>query len=818
MIVSNRPFAVTLVSAFIAAASVISGTARAAAATADPGALEEVIVTAQNRVENVQKVPIAIDVVSAEKIAETGFASLNDIQKVAPAVQIINDNNAMRVTVRGVGSNTNGETDDTSVVLNVDGEYINRGNVLSTSMFDIERIEVLRGPQGTLYGRNSTGGALNIITRKPGDKLAFNGSIGRGNYSANKIEGGVDFPLSSIAAVRIAGIYSDHDGYFSHPANAGPVLVSTPAAKSGIDRNSGGRVSLRLDPTDKLTVNAALEYSKHFYVNPSADTVDLNSPGNAPTGPGCNAPGFVNIAPLWEAIPAGYINPDDPTNVVNPYSACVPANTNFLASKDRKAAYVQPWYGVGGYNQDSRAARAHVSYKFGPAATLTYVGGYRDSGQTGDQGLPVIYHTITFQNDVKTQSHELRLNGKAGNVTYQGGLFHFDEKLLVDSGFAIDEVAFGLGPPGAGQSFLSYFTRDQDSKSDSAFGQIDWGMTNALTAQLGLRYTKNKRSAVYGNAPFPLPFSPIVPTRGIARVNLDTVFGPIPHSFSKDTEESKTTYLAGLNYSPNARTLVYGKVSTGFKAGGFDQVGQFNPETNTAIEAGLKQNFGASGQHFVNVSAFHYNYQDLQVSALLNPAVGGQTFNAGKATIYGLEIESGFKLTRSDSLSATLNLLHARFDKFLGVYDIYGVAVPSGPSGVTTVSDLDPALGIVQPNLAGNTPANSPKVVATLGYDHTFRFGNGSTLKAGLFERYKSSSYTDFYNYHDAQQEAYHQTDVSVEYRSASGHYSVQGYAQNLEDYRPLVNAYYIAAGPDRIFNFWYGQPRVYGLRLGVDY
>jgi iron complex outermembrane receptor protein len=773
--------------------------ADAAASKQNTEVLEEVIVTAQNRVENVQKVPIAIDVVSGEKIAESGFASLNDIQKVAPAVQLINDNNAMRVTVRGVGSNTNGESDDTSVVVNVDGEYINRGNVLSASMFDIERIEVLRGPQGTLYGRNSTGGAINVISRKPGDKFSVNASAGRGNFGANNLEAGVDLPIGAMGGVRIAGIYNDHKGYYSHPANTF-AFVNTPAEKSGIERNSAGRVSLRLQPTDAFSLNLAAEYGKRFFVNPVADTIDLNAAGNAPAGPGCNAAGFVNIAPLYLAAP-------------NNYAACVPANTDFLATKNRTASYAQPWYGAGSYNQNSRVVRGRLGYVFSPAATLSYVGGYRSSGQSGDQGLPVIYHTVTFQGDVKTQSHELRLNGELGKVNYQAGYFHFDEKLNSDGGFAIDGVAFG-NPPGRTQGFLSYFTRDQDSKSDSVFGQIEVGMTDTLKAQLGLRYTKNKRSAVYGNAPFPLFALGVL---GVARQNLDTVFGNIPHRSLLGSEESKTTYLAGLNYSPNDRTLIYGKVSTGFKGGGFDQVGQFNPESNTAVEAGLKLNFGASGQHYFNASAFSYKYDDLQVSALLNPAVGGQTFNAGKASISGLEFEGGYRPTPDDTLSASLNLLHAKFDEFLGIYDIY--CVPKATCSASTVTDLDPnTAGIQQPNFAGNTPANSPKVVATFGYDHTFRFGNGASLKASVFERYKSSAFTDFYNYHDAQQKAYNQTDVSVEYKVADGHFSVQGYVQNVEDYRPLVNGYYISAGPDRIFNFWYGQPRIYGLKLGVNY
>ncbi len=810
MFIRTRPVMFTLAHAVLLTLAG-AGVLHAEAPAGDADTLQEIVVTAQNRVENVQKVPIAIDVVSAAKIAETGFASLNDIQKVAPAVQLINDNNELRVTIRGVGSNTNGETDDTSVVVNVDGEYINRGEVLSSSMFDIERMEVLRGPQGTLYGRNSTGGAINIITRKPGDEFAVNASAGHGNYGANNFEAGVDLPIGSIGGVRLSGIYNEHDGYYSHPANNGPALIATPATTSDSARNTAGRVSLRLHPTQALTIDAAVEYGNRHYVNAVADTVDLHAPGIAPTGPDCNAPGFVNIAPLWLTVSPTYVDPGSGT--VGPYAACVPKDTNFLAGRDRKASYVQPWYGAGGYNQDSHPVRGRIEYVFSPAATLTYVGGYRKSGLTGDQGLPVIYHTITFKDDVTTQSHELRLNGDLGRVAYQTGVFHFDEKLDSDQGFAIDSLVFppflGGGPPGTSQTFITYFTRKQDSKSDSAFGQIDVGITDTLKAQVGVRYTKNKREAVYGNALAPL-FG-----LGIGHQDLIALFGPASQS-NLASDESKTTYLVGLNYTPDARTLIYGKVSTGFKGGGFDQVGTFKPETNTALEAGLKENFGASGQNYFNVSAFHYHYTDLQVSALLNPVVGAQTFNAGKATIYGLEFESGFRLTHDDSLTATLNYLHARFDEFLGVYDIY---CPQVGCAASTTTDLDPHTpGVQQPNFAGNTPANSPKFVATLEYDHTFHLGNAGSVKASVFGRYKSSAYTDFYNYNDAQQKDYAQADISVEYKNASGHLFIQGYVQNVTDYRPLINAYYISAGPDRIFNFWYGEPRLFGVKLGVNY
>ncbi|MEY2927664.1 MAG: hypothetical protein RL367_2141, partial [Pseudomonadota bacterium] len=140
----------------------------AQAAPAENTDAGEIIVTAQNRDQKVNDVPIVIDVVNAETLKRIGFSDLNDIDKIAPVVQLNQDQGTVKITVRGIGTTSGDEAQDTSVVINIDGEYLNRPNVMGMSLFDMERVEVLRGPQGTLYGRNSTGGAINFITRKPG--------------------------------------------------------------------------------------------------------------------------------------------------------------------------------------------------------------------------------------------------------------------------------------------------------------------------------------------------------------------------------------------------------------------------------------------------------------------------------------------------------------------------------------------------------------------------------------------------------------------------------------------------------------------------
>jgi iron complex outermembrane receptor protein len=285
--------------------------------------------------------------------------------------------------------------------------------------------------------------------------------------------------------------------------------------------------------------------------------------------------------------------------------------------------------------------------------------------------------------------------------------------------------------------------------------------------------------------------------------------------------ENKVTWLAGLNYTPNNDTLIYGKISTGFKGGGFDAIGPYKPETNTAYEAGAKLNWGPRGRNIFNVSAFYYDYKDLQVSVLLDTTVGAQTFNAGAATIWGLEASSEFELSRDDHLHASINYLHAKYDELFAQFNVFCIDQNSVPGDqcINGVGDLDPtAPGIQQPNFAGNRPPFSPRWIITLGYDHVFDLGHTGTITASFNTRYKSSYFLDFYNYNDGKQKDFHQTDLSLEWKDASQRFGVQAFVQNLENKRPLTYGSFISAGPDDIFNWQFGSPRLYGLRLSFDY
>ena len=768
-----------------------------------------IIVTAQNRAQDVTDVPIAMEVLTGEELAAAGFRDANDLGQIAPAVQVIQDQGTVKITLRGIGTTSNAEAQDTSVVANIDGEYINRPDVLGSAIFDLERVEVLRGPQGTLYGRNSTAGAINFITRKPGDEIALNASVSYGNYDALRLDGGFDLPLGDALGLRIAGFLEERDGYVRHPAGYGfgPFPVFS-GGRSDDNSAYGVRGVLDFDNGGALTATIQAEYADREFTPQAFAFGNLNAAGSGPTGPGCNLTGFTRVANAYAQ------------------TLCIPNQTNFLKGLDR-SQYLSPGYGLGRIGNSTWALRGRIAYEISEAATLSYIAGYREYSEDPDSfvTLPVTYRSFGFLGEVQTQSHELRLSGDVNGIIYQVGGFYFDEQQQSESGFMI--------PPGGG-SFLSYFGRDVGSESLSGFGQVEVPVTDTLTAVGGIRYTDNKREALFLNAGFGFNRNADI-YRNIPLADRPTAGPPDPLLFGNGTSrkdilqarylqtlnlnsaDDKLTWLLGLNYQPNSDLLLFAKVSTGFKGGGFDAVGPYGPETNTAYEVGSKLTFGPSGNHQLNLGAFYYDYTGLQVSVLLDTAVGGQTFNAGAATIWGLEADGMFDFEQGTVIDFSVNYLDATYDDLRAQFNVF--TVPGTGPDINGVGDLDPVTpGVQQPNFAGNTAPFSPKWVITAGIQHTFDMGGSGDLTLAANTTFKSRYFTDFYNYNDGSQGAYTQTDLSVDWVDASETFGIQLFVRNLENTRALTYGSFISAGPDDIFNWQFGTPRTYGVRLSVDY
>ncbi len=769
---TTKPQRTLLNSAIIAALAgsvsipVLAQQAPANQPDAEDKTIEVIEVTAQNRVQSVNDVPISMNVVSGEDLRDAGVTDMQTLNRVAPDFETTNDSIATKVSLRGISTESSDEAQDQSLTISIDGEYINRPRVMNATMFDIQRVEVLRGPQGTLYGRNATGGAVNIITNKPvlGE---FSGDVSAdvGNYNAKEFNGALNVPLGDNAAVRVAGITSKHDGYRDHP---------NLNMKSGDKDIQAARIGVAIEPTDNLSAYLAYETSSLDQQVPLFAAYNANSEAQADDGNG-----NCNTAAGWELVA-----------VQDGNTLCTPSHTNNLAGIDPRS-YDAPSTAPFGFHKVDGDARAQIEYST-DAFTVSYRGGYRDSTVDADEALHPNY--IFYRNtNIKTTSHELRFSGGDDRFFWQGGVFHFDETQDVSSGLISYIGAAPYGPQGYWAN--TFYRPDMKSTSNAVFGQVDYPLTDTLTLVVGGRYTKDKKSAHQTNLPGGLTFDEVITLRPIDTEGAETT--------ALLSEHNELTWTAGINYQPDSDSLYYGKISKGYKAGGFDSTGTtYEPEILYAYEAGMKTNYDTAN---FSGSAFYYDYKDLQVSVLLDTNKGGQVFNAGKARIFGFEGSVDTYLTDVDKVTASVNYLNAEYTDFNAAIPVQCL----GGCGVTAVSQVDGELI----SLKGNEPSHAPNWILTFGYDHYWEMDAG-TVVASIFTRWKDDYYLNAFNDDDSRQDAYMQTDANIKFTSSDDAWEVMLYVRNIEDNDVTTFYSYTAAGPDDVQLWSFAPPRTFGAKV----
>ena len=736
--------------------------------------IEELVVTAQYREQSVQDVPIAMSAFSDEDIVRAGITDLQGIAKLAPDFTAVNDLGAVRLSIRGIQSNSNDETADQALTFNIDGDYINRPEFINAALFDLERVEVLRGPQGTLYGRNATGGAVNAIAAKPSlDGIEGRVSADFGDYSALVFNGAINFPLGEKAAVRIAVMNAEHDGYSEHPN------FSFDTHNQDVQ---AARIGLLVEPNDIVSIYLAAEQSESTY-NASYASINVNNPGfevdGPPPGTGtCDAAGWVTVADF------------------NPGFGCAPYNTNYLDRVIDRDNYVNGSPLERGFRDiESTAFRGQVDVDL-DSWSITYRFAMRDSELLGNDPLPglVFYR----DSEVDNTTHELRFSGGDDDgLFWQAGLFIYEEQLDFFGGL---HLPFGgaMDPQGFGIWLNTFYRPDFDSDSQAAFGQVEIPFNDVLTAVLGVRVTEDDKFGTFYNFAGPPAFAP----GGFANLRPITAANVV---LPQGLDNTETTWTAGLNFTPNDSSLHYGKISKGYKAGGFDAVGPYGSEEVIAYEFGSKNQLDG---YKLNANAYYYDYTDLQASVLLNTAVGAQIFNAGEAEIYGFEAQYEKDIGDSGLLGLTATYTSAEFDEFAPLEEAVQCVGNPGCAGINTIPS----------DASGNTMPNTPDWILSVSYDHVWDLTSGELI-GSIFTRYKSDYYNTVFNYADDEQDAYTQTDLSLEWLSDSGSWSIMGYVRNLEDERPISYATFISAGPGNDdFNWIFGAPRTYGVKVGYSF
>ena len=603
----------TTISMILAAAAAQAEQSGSPAPAADEGSLQEVVVTAQKRTERLQDVPVAVSAIGAEQLSSRGIQNVRDLSGLAPNVHVLPaavSNTGFQISIRGAVQQNPALFWDPTVGLYFDGVYVGKstGNVFD--VVDLERVEVLRGPQGTLYGRNTLAGAVNLITRQPSGEFGGNLQVDLGNYNLRTAKASLDLPRFGIASVSIAARKQQRDG----------TTRTTPGSPvSGLDSrdSTGARLAVNLDFTDAFRAAYRFDYS-------DIDQTPLHS----------------------------YLSRANP--------AVLPFLQPFVTHERQETVSIDaPAF----ERSEVQGHALTLTWDVNDANTLKSISAYRklewsDSADFDGSPLPVAH--LSRVSDYDAYSQELQLVGATERFSYVGGLYYFK-----DDSFTSNPQSFFFGA-------VNYDSRyGSGTKAWAAYGQADYKVTDALTLTAGLRYTHEKkeierqlafqaRPAMPGFATLIRPgttadetFTDTTPVFIVAYKFTDAV-----NAYAKYAEGFKSGGFNGEygDPDPSPAGVAFNEQETRTP---------FQPEKVKSYELGLKISF-AGGRAIVNAAAFQNDTDDLQLSVFRN--VGGFSSvirNAGQATTRGFELEAMWAPSDALRLQASYGYLDPEYDEFL---------------------------------------------------------------------------------------------------------------------------------------------------------
>ncbi|SFR91491.1 TonB-dependent receptor [Sphingomonas jatrophae] len=583
-----------------AGAQQVTAAATAAPQPADNGGLEEIVVTAEKREGSLQRTPLAISAVSSDLIQSRNITSAAQLGAIAPNITTTlgpNSSTHLIVHIRGIGESEPILTSDPPVSIYVDGIVVGRSTGAVFDIVDLERIEVLRGPQGTLYGRNTTGGAVNFITRKPGDEFGVRVMAGYGNYDS--LQGRISVDTGSIGGTglkaTLAYMHKQRDGYVDS-------VLQKDSKDPGAFNNEAARVALAYDDGGPFRANYAFDWFQSKAVAPASQLAAVGPNQLAYFSRSAALGGTALIGPSQTRLDTirseGTFTFDKTTS----HSLTLEADLTDDITL-RSLTGFRRWRGdTANTDIDGNAGLRGLVVSPPPV-------GVRDVGLFGADKF----------NRQRQFTQELNLIGTAGPVDYVLGGFYFRERAREDNPqYYTFVVVNPLLPGGLGGANLTnrliYRTRNV---SKAAFGQLTWHITDSLTAIGGLRYTEDEKRLVQA--------SPANLVRTLNR-NFD-----------------KLNYAATLQYQINPETMVYGRVATGYKAGGFNARSVnngYDPESVTNYEVGAKTSL-FDRRLRLNATLFYAKLDDKQLNQFLANTGGAAsvTVNAGSAEFKGIELE-----------------------------------------------------------------------------------------------------------------------------------------------------------------------------------
>ena len=649
----------------LAGAAIVLGVPPAALAQ---NVLEEVIITATRRAESLIDAPISVTAITGDELLQRGVLDSLALGDAVPNLTIGTEGarDATYIAIRGVSQNERRNTDDATTPFFMDGANIPRMSGVAAYFYDVERLEVLRGPQGTLYGRNSTTGVVNIITNKPNfDDYGGNIELGVGSYSATNAQGAFNLPLSDSFAARFAFTYQKRDGYFDN----GPLVE---------DLNDADDLGVRAHLLWNLGDATSLLFTADYYNKDAIgnNTVGVPCPSDVPCNVGLGItgdPGDVSLLPQAFRPPGEQESFRDNSDT----------NFKFELTSSFENFDLTALFASREHERDYNTGSSRGEFING----IPLDGGVRETTKS------------------ESINAELRLTSNSdGPLQWIAGLYYLDEE--INGNFMFQPVY--VGSPFIGNHLnVNFIDRDLSIESQAVFGNLSYDLSDVVTVRAGVRYTDDEKDKG-GIASDPSAGSYF----RVGITETGQIFGPPYRAQVANPAWNETTYDVGLDFAAGENSLFYVKFSTGYKAGGFNRgsagpgsnpragvfaLDIYDPETVNAFEVGFKGTF-MDGRGRVNIAAFLNDYGSKveSVVRLIGGIPTNTAVNATNVDITGIEIEASLLYGDSGGrVDIGLGLLDAAYGEFPNLPDpILGGGTVLDVSGQTVLNAPDRTLNV----------------------------------------------------------------------------------------------------------------------------
>ena len=746
-------------------------------ATAASGSLSEIIVTATRRATNVQDVPIAITAISGESLRQGGISNPRDLTGLAPNLTVDQGiaNGQTHASIRGVASTDFGVGSLSPIAIYIDDIYQAYQFGIGTQVFDLNRVEVLRGPQGTLFGRNTTGGALSYYSQAPTDRTEgyFQGSVAGGDFNQYTVEGAYNMPVSETLAMRASFRADRRDNYIDNLYDG---------AGLGHYTNIAGRVQLAWKPTDTTDINLKL--------------FGLRSRGDGP---------------IYIGRYLGGECASDPANNVflDIYNKCV----NGVAAPDSPDSH-HTFSEVPTFeNYHNYGATLKIDQRMG-AFTLTSITGWQKGSYgiaTNDDGSAGDFFHSHQGSKTEQISQEIRLaTPAASRLRAVLGAFAQHDKILADQGSGSTTL-----DPTLGFEYYAGSLVNQKTTSLAGFGSITFDVTKRFSVVGGLRYSHERKKTHYQDAAL-FGFNVVdFSTRDFMERDLnfltaisdfppDPNFNDVYENAFASKSWNRMTWDVTANFKPTEDALLYAKVATGFRSGGFPtfitQPGTFvrlDPEKVTSYEIGFKSEW-FDHRLRINGDVYYMKYKDMQVQTPNTSGPGLVLSNAASSSLKGVELEIEAVPVPPLHLNASLGYSDAK-------YKDYKYFQTDFSSGTPTQILVD---------LSGNRLPYAPKWTASFGGSYDIPVGSDHVVQLGTNWSYRGKIYFDPYQSNLAHDRSALLGNASLTLKPQSGNWQITAFVNNLTD--RLVKAFQYQIG--YVSPTIYAPRRTFGLRASVDF